>query len=67
MKLRSGMWNADVDFDLAAFHSLVRLVTRSKVLCDFCGKCPGDFTAGMAARYVERELDNWEFGLSGMS
>ena len=25
MKLKSGMWNADVDFDLAAFHSLVRL------------------------------------------
>jgi len=28
MKLRHGMWNADVDFDLAAFHSLVRLVKR---------------------------------------
>jgi hypothetical protein len=27
MKLKSGMWNADVDFDLAAFHSLVRLAT----------------------------------------
>ncbi|CAE7903948.1 unnamed protein product [Symbiodinium microadriaticum] len=29
MKLKSGMWNADVDFDLAAFHSLVRLVKRA--------------------------------------
>ena len=28
MKLKSGMWNADVDFDLAAFHSLVRLAHR---------------------------------------
>ena len=27
MQLKSGMWNADVDFDLAAFHSLVRLAT----------------------------------------
>eukprot|EP00397_Hematodinium_sp_SG-2012_P004929 GEMP01004944.1.p1 GENE.GEMP01004944.1~~GEMP01004944.1.p1 ORF type:complete len:747 (+),score=110.91 GEMP01004944.1:461-2701(+) len=29
MKLRSDMWNADVNFDLAAFHSLVRALKRS--------------------------------------
>lgn len=29
MKLKNDMWNADVDFDLAAFHSLVRLVKRA--------------------------------------
>merc|ERR1712147_147198 len=29
MKLRNSMWNADVDFDLAAFHSLVRALKRS--------------------------------------
>merc|ERR1712190_562819 len=29
MKLKSDMWNADVDFDLAAFHSLVRILKRA--------------------------------------
>merc|ERR1719210_2077859 len=29
MKLKSDMWNADVDFDLAAFHSLVRILERA--------------------------------------
>lgn len=29
MKLKADMWNADVDFDLAAFHSLVRILKRS--------------------------------------
>jgi len=29
MKLKNDMWNADVDFDLAAFHSLVRLLKRT--------------------------------------
>jgi hypothetical protein len=29
MKLRSDMWNSDVDFDLAAFHCEVRLLKRS--------------------------------------
>mmetsp|Transcript_28659 Transcript_28659/g.66073 ORF Transcript_28659/g.66073 Transcript_28659/m.66073 type:complete len:750 (+) Transcript_28659:129-2378(+) len=29
MKLRNDMWNADVDFDLAAFHSLVRVLKRA--------------------------------------
>merc|ERR1719311_1271783 len=29
MKLRHDMWNADVDFDLAAFHSLVRILKRA--------------------------------------
>ncbi|CAE8691263.1 unnamed protein product [Polarella glacialis] len=29
MRLRNDMWNADVDFDLAAFHALVRLVKRA--------------------------------------
>eukprot|EP00928_Gymnodinium_smaydae_P058849 TRINITY_DN4205_c0_g2_i1.p1 TRINITY_DN4205_c0_g2~~TRINITY_DN4205_c0_g2_i1.p1 ORF type:complete len:756 (-),score=125.96 TRINITY_DN4205_c0_g2_i1:80-2347(-) len=29
MKLKSDMWNADVDFDLAAFHSLVRVLKRT--------------------------------------
>lgn len=29
MKLRNDMWNADVDFDLAAFHSMVRILKRS--------------------------------------
>merc|ERR1712083_10834 len=29
MKLKNGMWNADVMFDLAAFHSLVRILKRS--------------------------------------
>jgi len=29
MKLRNDMWNADVSFDLAAFHSLVRALKRS--------------------------------------
>jgi len=29
MKLRADMWNAVVDFDLAAFHSLVRILKRS--------------------------------------
>merc|ERR1712098_446940 len=29
MRLRSDMWNSDVDFDLAAFHCQVRLLKRS--------------------------------------
>jgi len=29
MKLRNDMWNADVDFDLAAFHSLIRVLKRA--------------------------------------
>lgn len=29
MKLRHDMWNADVEFDLAAFHSLVRILKRA--------------------------------------
>jgi len=29
MKLRNDMWNADVEFDLAAFHSLVRILKRT--------------------------------------
>lgn len=29
MKLKNDMWNADVEFDLAAFHSLVRILKRS--------------------------------------
>eukprot|EP00440_Ansanella_granifera_P034923 gb/GFBE01037884.1/.p1 GENE.gb/GFBE01037884.1/~~gb/GFBE01037884.1/.p1 ORF type:complete len:731 (+),score=127.65 gb/GFBE01037884.1/:1-2193(+) len=29
MKLKSNMWNTDVDFDLAAFHCLVRVVKRA--------------------------------------
>mmetsp|Transcript_93488 Transcript_93488/g.248154 ORF Transcript_93488/g.248154 Transcript_93488/m.248154 type:complete len:749 (-) Transcript_93488:75-2321(-) len=29
MKLRNDMWNAEVDFDLAAFHSLVRILKRA--------------------------------------
>lgn len=29
MKLKLDMWNADVNFDLAAFHSLVRILKRS--------------------------------------
>jgi len=29
MRLKSEMWNADVDFDLAAFHCQVRLLLRS--------------------------------------
>merc|ERR1711972_1005205 len=29
MRLKSDMWNADVDFDLAAFHSLVRVLKRA--------------------------------------
>merc|ERR1719480_695075 len=29
MRLRNDMWNADVDFDLAAFHSLVRILKRA--------------------------------------
>lgn len=29
MKLKNDMWNADVDFDLAAFHSLVRILKRT--------------------------------------
>jgi len=29
MRLRVDMWNADVNFDLAAFHSLVRILKRS--------------------------------------
>lgn len=29
MKLKHDMWNADVDFDLAAFHSLVRILKRT--------------------------------------
>jgi len=29
MKLRNDMWNADVDFDLAAFHSLLRVLKRT--------------------------------------
>eukprot|EP00747_Dinoflagellata_sp_TGD_P165583 gnl/TRDRNA2_/TRDRNA2_187044_c0_seq1.p1 gnl/TRDRNA2_/TRDRNA2_187044_c0~~gnl/TRDRNA2_/TRDRNA2_187044_c0_seq1.p1 ORF type:complete len:759 (+),score=169.14 gnl/TRDRNA2_/TRDRNA2_187044_c0_seq1:119-2395(+) len=29
MKLKNDMWNADVDFDLAAFHSLVRVLKRT--------------------------------------
>mmetsp|Transcript_98390 Transcript_98390/g.275530 ORF Transcript_98390/g.275530 Transcript_98390/m.275530 type:complete len:753 (+) Transcript_98390:180-2438(+) len=29
MKLKSDMWNADVNFDLAAFHSLIRILKRA--------------------------------------
>merc|ERR1719407_221782 len=29
MKLKNDMWNADVDFDLAAFHALVRILKRT--------------------------------------
>jgi len=29
MKLKNDMWNADVDFDLVAFHSLVRILKRA--------------------------------------
>merc|ERR1719261_1035708 len=29
MKLKSDMWNADVDFDLAAFHALIRILKRT--------------------------------------
>lgn len=29
MRLRNDMWNADVDFDLAAFHALVRVLKRT--------------------------------------
>jgi len=29
MKLKNDMWNAEVDFDLAAFHSLVRVLKRT--------------------------------------
>lgn len=29
MRLKHDMWNADVDFDLAAFHSLVRVLKRA--------------------------------------
>jgi len=29
MKLKNDMWNADVEFDLAAFHSLVRILKRA--------------------------------------
>lgn len=29
MRLRNDMWNADVDFDLAAFHALVRILKRT--------------------------------------
>jgi hypothetical protein len=29
MKLKNAMWNAEVDFDLAAFHSLVRILKRA--------------------------------------
>jgi len=29
MKLRNDMWNADVEFDLAAFHSMVRILKRT--------------------------------------
>mmetsp|Transcript_9268 Transcript_9268/g.25991 ORF Transcript_9268/g.25991 Transcript_9268/m.25991 type:complete len:748 (-) Transcript_9268:242-2485(-) len=29
MKLKNDMWNAEVDFDLAAFHSLVRILKRA--------------------------------------
>jgi hypothetical protein len=29
MRLKIDMWNADVDFDLAAFHSLVRILKRA--------------------------------------
>jgi len=29
MKLKNDMWNADVDFDLAAFHALVRILKRA--------------------------------------
>lgn len=29
MKLKNDMWNADVDFDLAAFHSMVRILKRA--------------------------------------
>lgn len=29
MRLRVDMWNADVNFDLAAFHSMVRILKRS--------------------------------------
>jgi hypothetical protein len=37
MKLKSDMWNAEVDFDLAAFHSMVRDLKRSlKQLIEAC-------------------------------
>mmetsp|Transcript_50726 Transcript_50726/g.117800 ORF Transcript_50726/g.117800 Transcript_50726/m.117800 type:complete len:761 (+) Transcript_50726:91-2373(+) len=29
MRLKNDMWNADVEFDLAAFHSLVRILKRT--------------------------------------
>jgi len=29
MRLKADMWNADVNFDLAAFHSMVRILKRS--------------------------------------
>jgi len=29
MRLKNDMWNADVDFDLAAFHALVRILKRA--------------------------------------
>merc|ERR1719387_1886563 len=29
MRLKNDMWNADVDFDLAAFHALVRVLKRT--------------------------------------
>mmetsp|Transcript_102462 Transcript_102462/g.319234 ORF Transcript_102462/g.319234 Transcript_102462/m.319234 type:complete len:545 (+) Transcript_102462:676-2310(+) len=29
MRLKNDMWNADIDFDLAAFHSLVRILKRT--------------------------------------
>lgn len=29
MRLKNDMWNADVDFDLAAFHALLRVLKRS--------------------------------------
>merc|ERR1719408_583490 len=29
MRLKVDMWNADVNFDLAAFHSMVRILKRS--------------------------------------
>lgn len=29
LRLRNDMWNAEVDFDLAAFHSMIRILKRS--------------------------------------
>ncbi|KAF4653850.1 hypothetical protein FOZ61_008641 [Perkinsus olseni] len=37
MKLKNDLWDTTVEFDLAAFHSLVRLFKRTlRVLCESC-------------------------------